>query len=70
MAFEHRFHHRPGGLDHILAREQRTLPGHRIAQQAGVRWIRIRLRIKEKQLALLADECLAGALDARGYGQR
>jgi hypothetical protein len=65
--------HRPGGLDGLdglLPGEQRAVTGHGVAEQPLVRGLPVELRVEQQQLALIADELLAGALDARGEGDR
>ena len=67
-AVQHGIDHRPGGLDRVLAGEQRAVAGHRVAQQPLVGRFLAGLLIEQVELALVADELLARALDAGGEG--
>ena len=68
MVLKDRINHRPGGLDRVLAGEERSVAGHRVAQQPLVGRFLSRLFIQQVELALVADEFLARALDASGEG--
>src|ERR1017187_325369 len=50
--------HRPRRLDRVLAREQRAVTAHGIAQQALVRWFLPAQILTQEQFLLLADELL------------
>ena len=60
--------HRPGGLNRVLTGEKRAVAGHGVAQEPLVGRFLARLFIEQVKLALVADELLAGALDASGQG--
>jgi len=68
VLFEDRIDHRPGGLNRILAGKKRAIAGHGGTQQPLVGRFLSRLFIQQVELALVADELLASALDARGKG--
>jgi len=60
--------HRPGGLNRVLAGEECAIAGHGVTQQPLAGCFLPRLFFQQVELALVADELLAGALDARGQG--
>src|SRR5512139_1350686 len=64
MILEDRVERRPGGLDRVLAREERAAPGHRVFQQPLVRSLLARMILEQAEFPLLADELLADLLDA------
>src|SRR5579862_1483003 len=64
MVHEDGIDDRPCGLDCIFASEERFVARHGVAQQAFVRSFAARLLVGEVELALVADEILAGALHA------
>ena len=70
MVAEHGLDHRPGGFDSILAREQRVITGHRIAEQALVGLFVEVLGFVQAQLAQGADEALPGLFHARRQRDR
>jgi hypothetical protein len=60
--------HRPGGLDRVLTHEERAIAAHGVTQEPLVGRFLSRLFFRQVELALVADELLARALDARGEG--
>ena len=62
---------RPRRLDRVLAREERAVAGHRVAEQPLVRSCSSPCTVvAQVELALLADEAVARPLDARGERDR
>jgi hypothetical protein len=59
---------RPGGLNRILAAEERSVAGHGIAQKPLVGRLFSRLFVDQVEFPLIADELLACALNASGEG--
>ena len=66
MVRQNRIDHRPGRLDRVLAGEQRAVAGHGVAEQPFVGRPLVRLHVEQIQLALVADELLAGPLHPSG----
>src|SRR5579875_715558 len=64
MVAEHPVDHLPGGLDRVLAREQRRVALERIGEQPLVVELLLGPLLAQEQLPLLAHELLAGPLDA------
>ena len=60
--------HRPGGLNRVLTGEKRAVAGHGVAQEPLVRRFLSRPFIDQLELALVTDELLSRALDARSEG--
>jgi hypothetical protein len=54
---------RAGGLDGVLASEQRPVTGQSISEEAFVGLRLIRLRVEQQELTLVAGEFLARPLD-------
>src|SRR5476649_1650886 len=65
MLVEHRIDGGPRRLDRVLAREQRAVAVHRVAEQAFIWRLLIRMLLDQQQLALIADKLLAVAFHAR-----
>src|SRR5437667_12792020 len=70
MGFEDGIDRPPGRFDRIPSREERTVAAHGVAQQALVGRLGADQLLDQIQLALVADELFAWALDARGQGDR
>ena len=68
VVLQDRVDHRPGGLNRVLTGEERAVAGHGVAQKPLVGRFLSRLFINQVELALVADELLACALDASGEG--
>ena len=68
MFLEDWIDHRPGGLDRVLAGEERSVAGHGVAQEPLVGRFLSRLFFDQIEFSLIADELLACALDASGEG--
>ena len=58
----------PGRLDGVLANEQRAVAGHCVAEKALVGCFLAGVFVQQIELALGADEFLAGGFYARGQG--
>lgn len=61
---------RPRGFDRVLSGEERPISDHGVAQQSLVRRFRPQKLLTQVELPLVADELLAGTLDAGGQGDR
>ena len=68
VRFKDRLDHRPGGLDRVLAGEERSIAGHGVAQKPLVGRFLSRLFFEQVELSLVPDKLLPGELDARGEG--
>src|SRR5437016_10654508 len=70
MGFENGIDRHPGRFDRVPSREERAVAVHGVAQQALVGRLGADQLLDQIQLALVADEVFARALDARGQGDR
>ena len=70
MIIEHWIDCRPGSLDCILAGEQPAITGHSVTEKALIGCFLPGLFLRQIKFALVADEFLARALDARGESDR
>jgi hypothetical protein len=55
VVFENGLDNRPSGLDGVLASEQRPVTRQSISEKAFVGLLLVRLRVKQQELALVAD---------------
>ena len=62
VCFQDWIDHRPGGLDCVLAGEERAIAGHGVAQKPLVGRFLSRSFFEQVELSLLADELLPGEL--------
>jgi hypothetical protein len=68
MGLKNWIDHRPGGLNRILAAEERSVAGHGITQKPFVGRLFSTLFVDQVEFSLIADELFACALDASGEG--
>ena len=68
VCFQDWIDHRPGGLDCVLAGEERAIARHGVAQKPLVGRFLSRLLFKQEEFSLLADEFFSGELYASGEG--
>ena len=68
VCFQDWIDHRPGGLDCVLAGEERSIAGHGVTQKPLVGRFLSRSFFEQVKLSLLPDEFLPGELYASGEG--
>jgi hypothetical protein len=63
VVFENGLDDRPGGLDGVLASEQRPVTRQSVCEEAFAGLLLVRLRVEQRELTLVAGELLARPLD-------
>ena len=67
---EDRIDHGPGGFDRVVARKERAVAGHRVAEKSLVRGFFSRMFLDQFQLALIADKLGISRAAAKNRAER